>query len=189
VTYWLPIIPGFIAFRVLRRNGHIGRLEDVEAHMGSTRSLQGMAINMRRVPHTRRSDMERIKKNKLAAAVAGVLALFGLGAGVATASNGSAHPSTVQVQPAAVTSVIPPVDTPAGSAGQPAPAADKAEPAGADHDNIQEGDQNGADDANEANEANDPAEKEGTEAPDGGKEDAPGQADSQGQNVSSQGVM
>jgi hypothetical protein len=133
--------------------------------------------------------METIKKNKLAAAVAGVLALFGLGTGVAAASSGSAHPATVRVQPAAVTSATPPADTPASSAGQPAPTAEGAEPGGADNDNVQEGDQNGPDDANEANEVNDPQEKEGTEAPDDGKGAAPGHASDQGQNGLSQGVM
>ncbi|MDQ1490486.1 MAG: hypothetical protein QOD57_830 [Actinomycetota bacterium] len=119
--------------------------------------------------------MERIKKNKLAAAVAGVLALVGLGAGVASASNGSPQPATVRVQPAAVTPAT--------------PAADQAEPGGPDHDNVQEGDQNGPDDANEANDANDPKEKEGTDSPDGGKDEAPGKANSQGQNLPPQGAV
>ena len=130
--------------------------------------------------------METIKKNKLAATVAGVLALFGLGTGVAAASSGSAHPATVRVQPVAVTAATPPADTPASSARQPAPT---AEPGGADNDNVQERDQNGPDDANEANDANDPKEKEGTEAPDDGKGEAPGHASDQGQNGLSQGVL
>lgn len=128
--------------------------------------------------------MDKIKKNKLAATVAGLLALGGLGAGVAAAgSQGSAPPATVRIQPAAQTSVTPPVDPPASSADQPAPTAEKAEPGGPDNDNIQEGDQNGPDDANEANETNDPNEKDGTEKPDDGKDARP-----QGQNVPAQGV-
>ena len=84
--------------------------------------------------------MDKAKKNKLTAAVAGLLALGGLGMGVAAASTpGSSGPGTVLVQPAAATSVAP------------------------GNDNLQEGDQNGPDDANEANETNDPNEKEGNE--------------------------
>jgi hypothetical protein len=143
-------------------------------------------------PHnTRRSVVvDKIRKNRVPAAIAGLLALGGLGAGVAAAGfGGSAQPATVRILPAATTSVAPPaappVAPPAGSPGQPAPTADKAEPGGKDTDNVQEGDQNGPDNANEANdpkdanEANDPNEKPGTETPDDGK-------GPQGQNVSVQ---
>jgi hypothetical protein len=152
--------------------------------------------------------VDKIRKNRVPAAIAGLLALGGLGAGVAAAGfGGSAQPATVRILPAATTSVAPPaappVAPPAGSPGQPAPTADKAEPGGKDTDNVQEGDQNGPDNANEANdpkdaneakdgkdaneandpkdanEANDPNEKPGTETPDDGK-------GPQGQNVSVQ---
>jgi hypothetical protein len=96
-----------------------------------------------------------------------------------------------------VTSATPPADTPASSAGQPAPTAEGAESGGADNDNVQEGDQNGPDtadeandpkdaneandpkDANEANDGNEANEKPGTETPDDGK----AQTGTQGQSV------
>jgi len=143
-----------------------------------------------------------IKRKRLAAAAAGLLAVGGLGAGVAVAgSNGPSQPATVRIQPASAAQT--PTSTPAGTGSQSGPTAQTSEPSGPDRDNIQEGDQNAPDDANEANEPNEAneanekegteqegSEKEGTEEP--GDENLPGggHADPQGQNVDhqSQGV-
>lgn len=143
------------------------------------------------------------KKKRLAAAAASLLAVGGLGAGVAVAgSNGAAQPATVRIQPAAAQT---PASAPVGTGSQSGPTAQTPEPTGPDRDNIQEGDQNAPDDANEANEANEPKEanepneaneKEGTEqegtekagTEERGDQNLPGggHADPQGQNVDHQ---
>lgn len=129
-----------------------------------------------------------IKTKQLAAGLAGMLALGGLGAGLVVAGfSGSGQPATVRIQPAAAQTPATPA-TPAASDAPTGSTAPAAEPAGPDTDSIQEGDQTSPDDPNEANEANEKegTEKEGAEEP--GDENLPGggHADPEGQTADHQ---
>src|SRR5581483_2023774 len=172
----------------LRRCPWPGSIEIVLAlHIRDTRSSQGCCVSLCGVAPRGGETMD-IRKNKVAAALAGLLSLGGVGAAVVVAGmNGPAGPATVRVQPASASQA--PAATPPNAPPTPGTQAGSAtatsEPAGPDTDNVQEGDQASPDNPNEGDEKEgtdtEGTEKGGAEEP--GEENLPGggHADPQGQ--------